>query len=80
MSTAFITPRLVRWARQRVRATHEVIASKLRVQPERVAAWEEGHERPTFKQAHDLADCLSVPFGYSIPFFAARRKDPAPRS
>jgi len=64
MSTAFITPRLVRWARQRVRITHQAIASKLHVEPGRVVAWEEGHEHPTFRQAHDLANYLSVPFGY----------------
>ena len=78
MSTAFITPRLVRWARQRVQATHERIASKLRVDPRRVAAWEQGEERPTFKQAHDLADCLSVPFGYLYLSSPPVEKTPLP--
>lgn len=78
MSTAFITPRLVRWARQRIRATHEVVASKLRVDRERVVAWEEGHEHPTFRQAHDLADCLNVPFGYLYLSSPPVEKTPLP--
>lgn len=75
---AFITPRLVRWARQRVHATHEAIAAKLRVEPRRIAAWEEGGERPTFRQAHDLAHCLNVPFGYLYLSSPPVEKTPLP--
>jgi len=61
---ARITPRLVRWARERARATHETIAKRLKVEPHQVASWEHGEVRPTFRQARELARCLSVPFGY----------------
>ena len=61
---ALITPRLVRWARERTRATHRTIAKRLRVEPQQITSWEQGEVHPTFKQAHELAKCLSVPFGY----------------
>ncbi len=32
--------------------------------PDKIASWESGEARPTFKQAQDLAKALHVPFGY----------------
>ncbi|HEV2352113.1 MAG TPA: ImmA/IrrE family metallo-endopeptidase [Terriglobia bacterium] len=61
---ALITPRLVRWARERVRASHQAIADRLKVEPQQVASWEQGDLYPTFRQAHELANFLSIPFGY----------------
>ncbi len=66
MSTleANITPEVARWARERVGLPVETIAVRLNVKPEKVSAWEEGDELPTFRQAQTLARTLSIPFGY----------------
>lgn len=69
MSTveALITPKVIRWARQRARLSIVEVAKKVNVrQPDRLEAWErEGSEdRPTFRQAQHLADILHIPFGY----------------
>lgn len=40
------------------------IATKLRVRPETVVAWEVGDKRPTFLRAQTLAKKLYIPFGY----------------
>jgi Zn-dependent peptidase ImmA (M78 family)/DNA-binding XRE family transcriptional regulator len=64
---ALITPKVVRWARQRARLSTAEVAKRISVsQPDRLDAWEqEGSEdRPTFRQAQHLADVLHVPFGY----------------
>jgi len=64
---ALITPKVVRWARQRARLSTAEVAKRINVsQPDRLHAWEqEGTEdRPTFRQARHLADVLHVPFGY----------------
>jgi Zn-dependent peptidase ImmA (M78 family)/transcriptional regulator with XRE-family HTH domain len=42
----------------------DALARKLGTKPDRVAAWEAGEARPTFRQAEDLAHALHVPFGY----------------
>ncbi|MFO0244704.1 MAG: helix-turn-helix domain-containing protein [Betaproteobacteria bacterium] len=42
----------------------DALARKLGTKPDRVAAWEAGEARPTFRQAQDLAHALHVPFGY----------------
>jgi transcriptional regulator with XRE-family HTH domain len=61
---AFITPGLVRWARERVRRSPEEAASRLGVKPEQWEAWESGDRRPTLRQAQALARSLYIPFGY----------------
>src|SRR5688572_2252584 len=61
---AFINHELVRWARERRRYSVEESANALDVLPERWVAWEDGSERPTFRQAQTIARQLSVPFGY----------------
>jgi Zn-dependent peptidase ImmA (M78 family)/DNA-binding XRE family transcriptional regulator len=62
---AFVTPRLVRWARERYRLSPDDVAKKIGVRDANtVEAWERGEARPTLRQAQELAQKLSVPFGY----------------
>ncbi len=61
---AFITPKIVRWARERIRATYDAIALRLDVGPDDVVSWEHGNLYPTLRQARDLAKFLNIPFGY----------------
>lgn len=64
MSTALISPNMVRWARERVNLTIEELSSKISQSEERVEKWELGEARPTFIQAQKLAKALHIPFGY----------------
>lgn len=66
VQVAFITPRLLRWARNRSGLSITAIAWKLRVEAEELRVWEtDGSEkRPSFTQAQKLARILHVPFGY----------------
>lgn len=61
---AYVTPRLVQWARERYFPTIELAAEKLNIAIEKLRAWEGGEARPTFRQAQALADKLHIPFGY----------------
>jgi len=61
---AFITPEVVRWARERARATRDKLAQRLHTRAERVASWEDGTHSPTLAQAQELAEALRIPFGY----------------
>ena len=65
-SEAFITPRMLAWARLRSGLSTEQLAGKMKIKPARLSAWEDVHreDRPTFKQARRLAKVLHVPFGY----------------
>ncbi len=64
MTEAFITPRLVRWARERHHLSLVEAAEKLHIGIDRLEAWENGKGRPTIRQAQELARRLRVPFGY----------------
>ena len=64
MTTAFITPGVLTWARQRRNLDVEALASKVHVKPAAVSAWESGGQRPTFRQAINAANALRVPLGY----------------
>lgn len=64
MPEAFITPELLRWARDRRELSSEVLAKKIGVSLTALNAWEKGEARPTLRQAQVLANRLSVPFGY----------------
>ncbi len=64
MTTAFITPGVLTWARQRRNLDVEALASKVHVKPAAVSAWESGGQRPTFRQAINAAKALKVPLGY----------------
>ena len=64
MIQAFITPELVRWARERCHLSVDQAARKLSVKPDQITSWETGDGFPTIKQAQRLAQRLFVPFGY----------------
>ena len=61
---AFVTPAILRWARERARLSQQELADKLHKTPESIALWETGERRPTFRQAQRLANQLQIPFGY----------------
>ena len=53
---AYITPQVLRWARETAKLTLEQAAAKISgLTPERLAKWELGTEQPTIKQATKLA-------------------------
>lgn len=59
---AFITPKVLKWARESARMTIETAASKVSVSPEKLSSWEEGTNQPTIKQAETLAKAYRRPF------------------
>ena len=59
---AFITPKVLKWARESARMTLETAASKVSVSPEKLMAWEEGTSQPTIKKAETLAKAYRRPF------------------
>ncbi len=61
---AFISAKIVKWARDRIGASFNSVADRVNVKPEKVESWEEGSTHPTFRQAQRLASVLSIPFGY----------------
>ena len=64
LNQALITPRVVRWARERARRRLDKLAKTLHTKPEHVESWEEGTSAPTINQAQRLAEVLHIPFGY----------------
>lgn len=64
MSKALTNNAMLQWAMQRAGLPPEVVAKRLNVSADRLTSWLEGADRPTFKQAQDLASVLHVPFGY----------------
>jgi len=64
MSTALINQDILRWARERVNFEIDILAKKAGVSLEHLLHWEQGEERPTFRQAQNLAKILHIPFGY----------------
>ncbi len=73
---AFINRDILRWALEREHLTTEAAAERVKVKPERLAAWENGAKRPTFVQAKNLAQKLNIPFGYF--FLSARPSEALP--
>ena len=73
---AFITPELVKWARERQNLTADAVAQKINVTATRFSAWEEGDGRPTLRQAQNLAQKLYIPFGFL--FLSAPPSDEVP--
>ena len=60
---AYITPKVLKWARETARLTPEQAARKVTgLSPERLAKWEDGTEQPTIKQAETLAKAYRRPF------------------
>lgn len=64
MTAAIISPVVLRWARERAHLDYESLAKSAKVKPEKILLWEEGKERPTFRQAQQIAKKLYIPFGY----------------
>ncbi|MBX2980269.1 MAG: hypothetical protein KF905_13320 [Flavobacteriales bacterium] len=54
---AYITPKVLKWARTTARMSLETAAAKVKVTPERLEAWEDpdSADRPTIRQAEKLA-------------------------
>ena len=60
----FITPAVIRWARERNQWSPHELADKVSVKEEVLNAWEQGDLRPSFSKAKVLAKKLRIPFGY----------------
>ena len=53
---ALITPEVLKWARERrIRLKIDYAAKKLKIDPKRLEAWENGAEQPTFAQLKKIA-------------------------
>lgn len=59
---AFITPKVLRWARESARMSLETAAAKVPTTPEKLNDWEEGAQQPTVRQAETLAKTYRRPF------------------
>ena len=59
---AYITPNILKWARESARITEEIAAAKVSVSIERLKEWEEGISQPTIRQAQNLASAYKRPF------------------
>jgi Zn-dependent peptidase ImmA (M78 family)/transcriptional regulator with XRE-family HTH domain len=61
---AHINPSNLRWARERAQLSEAALAKKLRIEENKLIAWEQGQLSITFKQAQDFAKQTLIPFGY----------------
>jgi Zn-dependent peptidase ImmA (M78 family)/DNA-binding XRE family transcriptional regulator len=59
---AYITPNVLKWARESARMTEETAAAKVSVKVDRLKEWESGTSQPTIKQAQKLAKAYKRPF------------------
>ena len=59
---AYITPKVLKWARESARMSIEMAATKVSVPPEKLSEWEGGAAQPTIKQAETLAKAYRRPF------------------
>ena len=59
---AYITPAVLRWARESARIDLETAAGKVPVSAARLQEWENGSEQPTIRQAQILAKAYRRPF------------------
>lgn len=59
---AFITPNVIKWARESAKMSSEIAASKMGIKLEKLLEWEEGKDQPTIKQAEKLAKIYKRPF------------------
>jgi len=59
---AFITPNVLKWARESARVSEEIAASKVSVAIDKLKEWEDGTSQPTIKQAQTLAKAYKRPF------------------
>lgn len=59
---AYITPNVLKWARESARMSEEVACAKVSVSIEKLKEWENGYDFPTIKQAQTLAKAYKRPF------------------
>ncbi|MCR6637946.1 MAG: XRE family transcriptional regulator [Sporocytophaga sp.] len=59
---AYITPKVLKWARESAKISEEAAASKIPVPIERLKEWENGTSQPTIRQAQTLAKAYKRPF------------------
>jgi Zn-dependent peptidase ImmA (M78 family) len=59
---AYITPKVLKWARESARMPLETAALKVPVDPDKLTEWEEGLSQPTIRQAEILAKAYRRPF------------------
>lgn len=59
---AYITPNVLKWARESARMTAEDAAKKVTVSAEKLLSWEDGTAQPTIRQAETLAKAYRRPF------------------
>ena len=59
---AYITPNVLKWARESARMTEETAAAKVSVKVDKLKEWEEGTNQPTIRQAQTLAKAYKRPF------------------
>lgn len=59
---AYITPNILKWARESARMTEETAAAKISVNVDKLKEWEEGISQPTIRQAQTLAKSYKRPF------------------
>jgi Zn-dependent peptidase ImmA (M78 family) len=60
---AYITPNVLKWARESVRMTEETAAAKIpKLTVEKLKEWEDGTSQPTIRQAQILAKAYKRPF------------------
>jgi Zn-dependent peptidase ImmA (M78 family)/transcriptional regulator with XRE-family HTH domain len=59
---AYITPNVMKWARESARMTEETAAAKVSVTVDKLKEWEEGTNQPTIRQAQTLAKAYKRPF------------------
>jgi Zn-dependent peptidase ImmA (M78 family)/DNA-binding XRE family transcriptional regulator len=59
---AFITPKVLKWARESARMTLDEASAKISVNSDKLNDWEDGASQPTIKQAEALAKAYRRPF------------------
>lgn len=59
---AYITPKVLKWARESSKISLEEAASKLKIDAPKLKDWEEGRTQPTIRQAKILAKAYKRPF------------------
>lgn len=59
---AYITPNILKWARESARMTEEIAAAKVSITVDKLKEWEAGTNQPTIRQAQILAKAYKRPF------------------
>lgn len=59
---AIVTPKMMKWARERAHLSIEDAARKIGVSSTAISTWESGHTQPTVLQAKKAADVYGRPF------------------